>query len=89
MAGMPPGLLNRAKEILKQLEESREHQAGSDQGRPFFQSQAKPPNFQLSIFDAHSETFESMRNLLEKTDINRLTPLEALLKLEEIKSLLK
>jgi DNA mismatch repair protein MutS len=46
-------------------------------------------NMQLSIFDAHSETFEEIRQLLEGTDINRLTPVEALLKLQEIKGKLK
>jgi len=43
----------------------------------------------LSIFDAHTETFTTIRKLLEKMDINRLTPVEALLKLQEIKNLLK
>ena len=46
-------------------------------------------NLQLSIFDAHSETFEEIRKLLEGMDINRLTPVEALLKLQEIKGKLK
>ena len=44
---------------------------------------------QLSIFDAHSETFDEIRKLLEGIDINRLTPVEALLKIQEIKNLLK
>ena len=44
---------------------------------------------QLSIFDAHSQAFEEMRKILEDIDINRLTPVEALLKLQEIKGLLK
>jgi DNA mismatch repair protein MutS len=44
------------------------------------------PKMQLSIFDAHSATFEEIRILLEATDINRLTPVEALLKLQEIKN---
>jgi len=47
------------------------------------------PQMQLSIFDAHSETFDEIRKLLEGADINRLTPVEALLKLQEIKSKLK
>ena len=47
------------------------------------------PQMQLSIFDAHSETFDEIRKLLESTDINRLTPVEALLKLQEIKNKLK
>jgi len=44
---------------------------------------------QLSIFDAHSETFDTIRKMLEGIDINRLTPVEALLKLQEIKNSLK
>ena len=47
------------------------------------------PKIQLSIFDAHSQTFEEIREMLSTIDINRLTPVEALLKLSEIKNLLK
>jgi DNA mismatch repair protein MutS len=47
------------------------------------------PQLQLSIFDAQSETFEEIRKLLHDIDINRLTPVEALLKLQEIKNKLK
>jgi len=46
---------------------------------------APAANVQLSIFDAHTEAFETIRNLLEKTDINALTPVEALVMLSEIK----
>ena len=44
---------------------------------------------QLSIFDAHTATFEEMRTMLNNIDINRLTPVEALMKLNEIKNILK
>jgi DNA mismatch repair protein MutS len=44
---------------------------------------------QLSIFDAHSQVFDEIRVLLENTDVNRLTPVEALLKLQEIKGKIK
>ena len=47
------------------------------------------PKMQLSIFDAHSQTFNDIRIALEKIDINRLTPVEALMKLNEIKGLIK
>ena len=50
--------------------------------------EAKGPKMQLSIFDAHSDTFQQIREMLEHVDINRLTPVEALLKLNEIKHLL-
>ena len=44
---------------------------------------------QLSSFDVHSVTFEEIRRLLNAVDINRLTPVEALLKLQEIKARVK
>ena len=87
MAGMPASLIDRANDILKQLEESRQSPewAGQKTGiRPL-----TTPNIQLSIFDAHTETFMEIRKLLENLDIDRLTPLEALLKLQEIKGILK
>jgi len=84
LAGMPATLLQRANEILRQLEDK---QVGSPIGEKVKDLTA--PQVQLSIFDAHTETFDNIRNLLESMDINRLTPVEALLKLQEIKSLLK
>ncbi len=83
MAGMPPSLINRANEILLQLEESRN--SNTDETV----KQLNTPKMQLSIFDAHSATFDEIRTLLEAVDINRLTPVEALLKLQEIKSKVK
>jgi len=90
MAGMPSILIQRANDILKQLEESRENQGNHKTDN--LQKQIKKlsmPEMQLSIFDAHSQTFDEVRKLLEDIDINRLTPVEALLKLNEIKGLLK
>jgi len=83
MAGMPPSLINRANEILAQLEESRN--TNTDETV----KQLSAPKMQLSIFDAHSDTFDEIRKLLETVDINRLTPVEALLKLQEIKGKVK
>ncbi len=83
MAGMPPQLINRANEILKQLEESREGGDGINLNENI--KNLPTPKMQLSIFDAHSATFDEIRNLLDAVDINRLTPVEALLKLQEIK----
>ena len=47
------------------------------------------PKMQLSIFDAHSQTFNEIRKVLNAVDINRLTPVEALMKLNEIKNMIK
>jgi len=84
MAGMPPALIERAKEILKQLEAN--HVAD---GKEENLKNLSVPKMQLSIFDAHSETFDEIRRQLEGMDINRLTPVEALLKLQEIKNLIR
>ncbi len=87
MAGMPPSLLQRADEILKQLEDKQVEEHLGEQVKRL--SAPHAPKLQLSIFDAHTETFTTIRRILEDLDINRLTPVEALLKLQEIKSLLK
>ena len=84
MAGMPPSLLQRANEILKQLEETHVRDGIGEQVKKL-----AAPKLQLSIFDAHTETFNEIRKLLEGVDINRLTPVEALMKLNEVKELLK
>ena len=102
MAGMPPELIQRANEILAQLEEKHVDE-GSPEVRPSgvrvtespkerLQQAVKEisgPKMQLSIFDAHSETFDDIRKALNEIDINRLTPVEALMKLNEIKEKLK
>ena len=81
MAGMPNILVNRANEILKEME--LKNQGSQNLATP----SAQEPNtkYQLSIFDAHTETFESIRKELDEMDINNLTPVEALMKLQAIK----
>jgi DNA mismatch repair protein MutS len=89
MAGMPTALINRATAIMEQLE--KEHvreEAGNNVVSEAVQN-ASVPKVQLSIFDAHTETFESIRAKLNAIDINQLTPVEALMKLNDIKALLK
>lgn len=95
MAGMPPSLIERANEILEQLESKYVDDALS--ANPSMKKPNKSitenlkhistTQLQLSIFDAHSQAFEEIRKILEAVDINRLTPVEALLKLQEIKSM--
>jgi DNA mismatch repair protein MutS len=99
MAGMPPSLIERANEILKQLESknvddaatlSQENENGkANKNIKETLKQLSASKLQLSIFDAHSQAFEEIRKILEAVDINRLTPVEALLKLQEIKSMVK
>ena len=90
MAGMPPALINRANEILAILEESKNNlEEGGHGNIDHTVKKLTTPQVQLSIFDAHSATFDEIRKLLENADINRLTPVEALLKLQEIKAKLQ
>ena len=84
MAGMPNKLINRANEILLALEQKNDTSHNTDTLK-----NVTLPKLQLSIFDTHTETFEDIRTALNNTDINRLTPVEALLKLQEIKGMVK
>jgi DNA mismatch repair protein MutS len=79
MAGMPKSLLKRAEEILQSLEKKQvaSIQLGKDE--------EELPGMQLSIFDAHSEVFSDIRKILENVDVNNLTPVEALVILNDIK----
>jgi DNA mismatch repair protein MutS len=97
MAGMPVGLVDRANEILRHLE-TQHVDEGKEVANPAVGGSVSQkekirnvslPQLQLSIFDAHTETFDEIRKILEGIDINRLTPVEALLKLQEIKNLLR
>jgi DNA mismatch repair protein MutS len=86
MAGMPASLIERANQILKQLEESR---GGDTTALKEGLKKMNAPRVQLSIFDAHTQTFDQLRKMLQELDINRLTPVEALIKLNDIKGLLQ
>ncbi len=94
MAGMPPALIERASEILKQLEEKHlAHDEDNDDNKLSKTGsklkKMEHSKMQLSIFDAHSQTFDEIRTSLQNIDINRLTPVEALFKLQEIKQKIK
>jgi DNA mismatch repair protein MutS len=82
MAGMPASLTQRAEALLRLLEKGRDADALA---RAISDNEGSPPQVQLSIFDAHTETFQAIRTLLGETDLNQLTPLQALVKLQEIK----
>jgi DNA mismatch repair protein MutS len=88
LAGMPPIVLTRAEEILKQLE--RNHEMGNEKksATKKGKSQAMDPgSMQLSFFQLNDPVLEQIREELVTIDINTLTPVEALMKLNEIKKL--
>ncbi len=91
MAGMPAAIVKRADEILQQLEQqSLTGSLGNEQHRMKNTLQQMPSQkLQLSMFDASDPALEALKTMLEQIDVNTLTPLEALMKLNELKELLK
>ncbi|MCA6362897.1 MAG: DNA mismatch repair protein MutS [Bacteroidetes bacterium] len=88
MAGMPRKVVERAGEVLVQLEKS--HSAGELMNSPKKQKAVKQQeeNFQLSFFQLDDPVLEQIKEEILQTDINQLTPVEALMKLNEIKKLI-
>ncbi len=85
MAGMPPMVLKRAEQVLKDLEFSHAN-VGSTSGNKKTKKD-KDPNMQLSFFQLNDPVLEQIHEELIGIDINTLTPVEALMKLNEIKKL--
>jgi DNA mismatch repair protein MutS len=82
MAGMPTKMLNRANEVLKQLESSHVGQ-GNVKNQP--KTTIDVADMQLSFFQLDDPVLEQIKEELINIDINTLTPVEALMKLNEIK----
>jgi len=80
MAGMPSKVITRANDILKTLEKNR----GAD---PSPKVEAAE-NMQLSFFQLDDPTLQSIKDEIVDIDINTLTPIEALMKLNEIKKMI-
>ena len=81
MAGMPKGLILSAKKMLKKLEKS--HNVGNDI------SKNNESDLQLSFFNLDNPKLEELKEDLISLNIDELTPIEALIKLNEIKRILK
>ncbi len=82
MAGMPKSVVKRAGEILKELEDS---QRSDKPQRPAPETTAKREGYQLSFFQLEDPVLKQIRDQIKNLDINTLTPLEALNKLNYIK----
>ncbi len=83
MAGMPNEIVIRANEILKHLE--KEKLADSDKEKL---AEMPTQQFQMNLFEADPR-MERMLEVLRKIDVNTTSPVEALLKLNELKEILK
>ena len=81
MAGMPKGLILSAKKMLKKLEKS--HNVGTNI------SKNNESELQLSFFNLDNPKLEELKEDLISLNIDELTPIEALIKLNEIKRILK
>lgn len=87
MAGMPSGIVKRADEILKKLEESSQRE---ELGRPVSETINNSKNaVQLSFFQLDDPVLCQVRDEILNLDVNNLTPLEALNKLNDIKRIVK
>ncbi len=90
MAGMPKEVILRANIILKKLEREHEMELTPEGVMANGEQKAKglgDDDFQLSFFQLNDPVLEQIKEDILKTDINTLTPVEALLKLSEIKHL--
>ena len=85
MAGMPQMVLKRAEQVLKDLEFSHANMGSAGKGKA--SKKDKDPNMQLSFFQLNDPVLEQIHEELIGIDINTLTPVEALMKLNEIKKL--
>jgi DNA mismatch repair protein MutS len=79
MAGMPEFVLSRSKKILKQLEKSHSSQELANKVKDL------NTDLQLSFFNLDDPLLEELKKDILNTDIDRLTPVEALMILSEIK----
>jgi len=82
MAGMPQQVLHRANKVLKKLEQSHSSEELSDKVKSI------QNDMQLSFFNLDDPLLENIKDEILHTDIDTLTPVEALMKLNEIKRML-
>ncbi|MEZ4937637.1 MAG: DNA mismatch repair protein MutS [Crocinitomicaceae bacterium] len=84
MAGMPKIVVENASEILKKLESNRDNQTTRQTTKEILDDK----NMQLSFFQLDDPVLLQIKDEIAETDINNLTPVEALMKLHEIKKLI-
>jgi DNA mismatch repair protein MutS len=83
MAGMPNPVVLRANEIMKFLE--KDHQKKGTEEK---MKDVPAPKVQMTLFEG-DKRFEQIKEFLSQIDINTISPVEALLKLNEVKGILK
>lgn len=86
LAGMPNELIKRANEILTELESQRN--LATDISSSLKHLPARNDDFQLNMFAMDDPRLLKLKDVLEKVDINTMTPVEAMMKLDELRKLL-
>ena len=81
MAGIPSEIVRNASKILKQLEAIRGTESNTN-------AISKENDMQLSFFKLDDPILEEIRDEISELDINKLTPVEALMQLNKLKKLL-
>jgi DNA mismatch repair protein MutS len=85
MAGMPQSIVKRSEQILKQLETDNRQSGVS---KPVGEIAQQREGYQLSFFQLDDPVLEQIRDEIKNLDINNLTPIEALNKLNEVKRII-
>lgn len=85
MAGMPASVVKRAKELLVHFEANKMNDEETAKNVTFSENKT---SLQLNMFELKDADTLKIRNILSGVDIDRMTPVEALLKLQEIKQAL-
>ena len=86
IAGMPQSIVKRAEKILVQLE--ADNRQNGDLSKPVGELAAQREGYQLSFFQLDDPVLEQIRDEIKGLDVNNLTPIEALNKLNEIKRII-
>ncbi len=90
LAGMPKSIVKRATQILGQLEQkSIDNANGASKEEIQHKLKQMPEPMQLSIFEAADPKAEQVKKMLAELDLNGLTPIECMLKLNELKKILE
>ena len=87
MAGMPKSIVRRAENILKQMEDKSAREGGI--AKPVEDLAVNREGFQMSFFQLDDPVLCQIRDEILNLDVNNLTPLEALNKLNDIKKILR
>lgn len=80
LAGVPHSIITRANEILQHLEHDHLNEKNTKSLEPISKK------YQLTLFEAENAALEKIKKIIEAIDINILSPVEALLKLQELKN---